>query len=145
MKQSDMSADAIADRQVFIEHLSAAGWMVETWDEVLDAGADVEPEAEAEYSGTTFDLRLEYYASNRSLVFQLADENSISLFLRLFPVDLKLVLGPITAVQDELNETNYMDFVKSLITLCTLVLIETEEGSYRLSTDPDNPQQSIEG
>ena len=137
MKLSDLSPDASADRQVFIEHLGEAGWTVETWDEVLEAGSDVEPEAEAEYSGDAFDFRLEYHASNRSLVFQLANEDSVSLFLRLFPVDLKLVLERITAVQDELSETNYTDFVKSLITLCTLVLIETEEGSYRLSADPD--------
>ena len=96
MKLTDLSSDAIADRQVFIEHLGAAGWTVETWDEVLEAGADVEPEAEAEYSGNTFNFRLEYHASNRSLVFQLANEDSVSLFLRLFPVDLKLVLERIT-------------------------------------------------
>lgn len=137
MKKSDMPADALADRQVFIAHLVEAGWLVETWDEVLDAGADVEPEAEAEYGGNGFDFRLEYHAGNRSLVFQLANDNGVALFLRLFPVDLKLALERITAVQDELNETNYAEFVKSLIASCSLVLIETEEGSFRLSTDPD--------
>ena len=144
MMKSEMSPEALADRQMFVQLLSEAGWEVESWEDPMAGGANVEPEAEAEYHGETFDLRLEYHASDRSLVFQLAARSSdVALSLKLFPKDLSLVVGHITPMPESLSDANYTDFVKSLIPLCFLVLVETEDGLYRLSIDPINDDSEL--
>jgi len=135
MKLSDMSPELQAGRRVFIDSLSAAGWDVESWDAVLDAGQDVEPEAEASYSGAVFDLSLSYNAGGTYLGFEL-DERGGELFLsfRLHPAtDLTELLARITAAQDALNTENMAEIVKTLIPLCNPLLIDTDEGLQKLS------------
>ncbi len=135
MIKSEMSLQAQEDRQVFVQLLSDAGWRVQDWAEALDAGADVEPEAEAQYGGPVFDLLVEYHARDRILMLEIVQRyGPVVLSLQLHPKgDLAPLLARIIEAQEKLNEETYTDFVKSLIPLCSLVLIETDEGTYRLT------------
>lgn len=135
MKIAEMTSKAQADRLLFMDRLSAAGWEVESWDAVLEQGDDVEPEAEAEYAGPEFDLRLEFHASGPYLAFELDQrEGDLFLNLRLYPaVELGEILARIVDAQDTLNGHNMADVVKTLIPLCDPLLIDTEEGLQQLS------------
>src|SRR5262245_18552005 len=135
MIKSEMSLQAQQDRQVILQLLSEAGWRVEDWAKALDAGADVEPEAEAQYPGPVFDLLVESHAKDRILMLEIAQRDGpVVLSLQLHPKgDLEPLLARIIEAQEKLNEENYSDFVKSLLHLCSLVLIDTDEGTYRLT------------
>jgi hypothetical protein len=135
MRKSEMSAGSLEDRRIFLQHLAASSWDVEAWDEAHDTGANVEPEAEARYAGPFFDLRLEYHAQHRYLLLELAQpEGVLALSLRLHPSgDVSPLLARITGAQDTIDAENYTEFVKSLLPLCEPLLIETDEGLYRLS------------
>jgi hypothetical protein len=133
MKKSKMSARSLEDRRMLRQYLALAGWDVESWDQALETGADVEPEAEGEYAGPVFNLRLEYHAEHNYLLLEMVQRDG-ELFLRLrLYNDLALILARIIAAQDTIDKENYTDLIKSLILLCDPLLVETDEGLYRLS------------
>jgi hypothetical protein len=135
MRKSELSAQAIASRDVFIRALEARGWRVESWNELFDAGADIDPEAEATYSGPRFDLHLEFHASSPWLLLVLvARAGDVVLRLRVHPgPTVTSVLKEITDAQDELTADNMSELVKALIPLSEPLLIETDDGLQRLS------------
>jgi hypothetical protein len=135
MKKSEMPARCVEDRRIFLQDLARAGWNAQGWDEVLAAGADVDPEAEATYAGPVFDLLLEYHAEHAYLVLGMVQrQGALVVRLRLHPRDdIGPLLARIVASQDTIDAENHTEFVKSLIPLCEPLLIETDEGLYRLS------------
>jgi hypothetical protein len=130
-----MSACRLEERRIFLQHLAFAGWEVEGWTEVFDSGGNVYPEAEARYAGPVFDLRLEYHADHGYLLLEMLEREGDSVLrLHLYPLaDIASLLTVIIAAQNVLNGENYHEFVKSLIAVCEPLLIETDEGLYRLS------------
>lgn len=135
MKKSEMPISSLEDRRIFLERLASADWDVEGWDEVFDGGGNVYPEAEARYAGTVFNLRLEYHADDGCLLLEMVErEGNSVLRLHLYPLaDITSLLTRIIATQGTLNGENYDELVKSLISVCAPLLIETDEGLYRLS------------
>lgn len=135
MKKIDMSQMHRRELQAFLGTLTMAGWEVEDWQEVLDRGADIFPEAEATYRGPFFDQRLEYRAEENCLIFENSRKGGeLFLSLHLYPkYALEPVLGKIIQTQNTIDNENFVDLVKSLIDLCDPVLIEMEEGRQRLS------------
>ncbi len=135
MKTREMSAQNLEDRRVFLEELSQAGWDVEGWSEALDAGASVDPEAEAEYKGPMFDLRLEYHAKPRQLTLGMVQRDGpAALRLQIRPSDdLAPLLAQIIAMQGSLDAENYPSLVKSLIPYSAPLLIETDDGLFQLT------------
>ncbi len=135
MKKNEMSIHTLKERNIFIQKLAYAGWEVESWDEVFDTGANVEPEAEARYTGPIFDLHLEFHADHRYLALEMVErkgENTI--FLRLYPRgEIETLLALIIANQDNIGAENYPEVVKSLIPYCEPLLIDTDKGFFRLS------------
>ncbi len=125
----------VEDRQILLQHLSRAGWNVESWAAPRDAGVRVDLSAEAEYGGPSLVLRLELPFEQRYLVFQMSRlDGELVSRLHLYPSgDLIPVLRQIIAVQDTLDEENHPQLVKSLISLSDPLLIETDSGLYRLT------------
>lgn len=123
------------DLDTFSTLLGAAGWRVQRWDAVAAAGGDADAAADAEYSGPSFELRLEYHAAERYLTFLMVErEGELAVNLRLHPREgLEPILERITTAQDTLTADSYKDLVKSLIPLCDPLLIDTDDGLYRLS------------
>lgn len=135
MNKNEMPAFRLEERRIFLQRLAFAGWDVEGWDKVFDSGGDVNPEAEARYAGPVFDLRLEYHADRGNLLLEMVERRGDSVLrLHLYPfADVASLLISIIAAQNVLNGENYHELVKSLIAVCDPVLIDTDEGLYRLS------------
>jgi len=134
MKKSEMSSRSLEERRIFLQHLELRGWEVNSWDEMLDIGANVDPEAEAIYVGPIFELHLEYHAEAHYLGLEMVQQQGERiLFLRLYPRgDMESLLVKITSAQDMLDSENYPELIKSLIPLCDPLLIETDQGFHRL-------------
>jgi hypothetical protein len=115
--------------------LRTAGWDVESWDSARVAGASLDIDFEAEYAGPFVILRLELLSQLGYLLLQIAEPSGGPLLrLRLFPADdIEPAIERIISMQDTVDEDNHPTLVKSLIPLCKLVQIETEDGIYRLS------------
>jgi len=135
MKRNDLSADQQAELATFVARLSAAGWEMEAWDALLDAGADVSPEAAATYSGPVFDLRLEYHANDRFVRFETEErDGDLALVLHMHPaLGLAALLERVVAIQDTLDPGNMGDVVKSFVPLSDPLLIDTDDGLQRVT------------
>lgn len=130
-----MSAWTPKERDAFAVELATAGWDVETWDAVREAGARVDLDGEAEHIGPSLGLRLELPAASRHVAMQIhRRDGELVLWLRLHPKDgVQSVLAPIVAVQDSLDESSVADLVKALMRACDRVLMQTDQGLIALS------------
>ena len=135
MKKNDMSARGLEDRQYFLQRLGNAGWNVNAWSAPFESEFDVDPEAEAIYVGAVFSLHLASHASPGYLSFDLIQREGPDVVrLRLYPrQSANELIDRITEAQDTLDADNYPDFIKSLISLCDPLLIETDDGLQRLT------------
>jgi hypothetical protein len=135
MQRKGTPEEGVDDHRIFLQHLAQAGWDVENWDVAHEAGASVDLDAEAEYKGPFLAFRLELRADRRYMLFQVSRlDGEILLRLRLHPTGgPELVLATIIAAQDTLNADNHPDLVKSLIPLSDPLLIEMDEGIFKLS------------
>jgi len=123
------------DRRTFGQDLAQAGWDVEGWDAARSVGARVDLDAEAEYAGAFVSLRLELPVRHRYVTLQVSKpDGELMLCLRFRPrSDLAPILAQIVSMQDTLDADTHPILVKSLIPLCDPLLIETDEGVFRLS------------
>lgn len=135
MKGSEVAERRAEARQVFLQQLTQAGWNVESWDAVRDAGVRIDLAAEAEYLGAFLAFRLELLAEQPIVLFGVYQLDGELVFrLRFYSqANFPSVLGQIIAVQNTLNSDNYPQLVKSLIPLCDQLQIETDEGIFNLS------------
>lgn len=135
MKSGDKPSKSLQDRLGFLSDLASAGWDTESWDEIPDLDLDIDPEAEASYAGPVFNLRISYVVRQGYLGFEIADgQGELLLRLQLHPKDdVAPLISRITAAQDSIDAENYSELVKDLIPLCDPLLIDTDEGLYKLS------------
>lgn len=134
MKKADLAETHRIDLATFVQRLAAAGWEVERWDELMDAGADVSPQAAATYSGGVFDFRLEYHASGRFVRWEMEEpDGDLMLALQMYPaLGLAPLLERVIAIQNIIDADNMTDVVKSLVPLCDPLLIDTDDGLRRI-------------
>jgi hypothetical protein len=71
MKKENLSLEQLEQRKTFNEELLAGGWVVDdSWNELLEGGADLEPESQAEYSSEFFQVRIGLHAQNAYLMLE---------------------------------------------------------------------------
>lgn len=145
MLKSEMSEDQLADRAAFVEKVSAAGWDLCGWEQLFESGADLEPEAQAEFHSPRAFLRVSYHASGDYVLLECAapaeggEESGrdsggegatlAGARIRFYPInDLGAIAGRIVAAQETLSLATLPKLVKRIKPLCNYVLMETEDG-----------------
>ena len=142
MLKEEMSEEQLAKRENFITPLVAAGWDVGGWERLFNSGFSLTPEAQAEYRNPKLTLRLSYYIKDNYILLEfrkqeattLPAEENIMPSLRFYTNgNLASVLSGVIAEDDTLSADNYPNFIKKMIPLCKLVLLEIEESLVRVS------------
>jgi hypothetical protein len=127
MRKSDLTQEQAAERAGFVRKLQAFGWDPGGWEILFEGGADLLPEAQAEYRNDVSVLRLGLDVSNRQLRLEcLPTEEGEELSLLLCPrVTVEEVLDPIVAKQDQLSARIAAALIKELTPLCWEAYLET--------------------
>jgi hypothetical protein len=145
MTKSELSEDQLADRAAFVERVRAAGWDVGGWEQLFENGADLEPEAQAEYVSPRAFLRLSYHARGDYVLLECggvrgetegageggvpAGDEPEAEKVRFYPVnDLGAVVGAAAGEKDTLSLENLSELVSKLEPLCNYIILETPEG-----------------
>jgi hypothetical protein len=145
MMKSEMSEDQLADRATFVERVREAGWDLGGWEELFEGGADLEPEAQAEYRNPRAFLRLSYNARSDYVLLECGgvrakgeeagnggasgDAAPEAENLRFYPIrDLGAVVGKVVAEKDNLSLDTLPRLVKKIKPLCNYVLTDTPDG-----------------
>lgn len=136
MMKSEMSEDQLADRAAFVAEARAAGWDLGGWEQLFESGADLEPEAQAEFRGTRAFLRVGYHARDDYVLLECTapaenggGEALAGARIRFYPVnDLGAIVGRIIAAGDSLTLETLPELVRRIRPLCNYVLMELEEG-----------------
>jgi hypothetical protein len=129
VKQAEMTAEQLGQRQLFVTNLSSAGWNPGGWEALWEAGATLTPEAQAEYQTSSFKLRLGYHAEAGYVRLECDEiEGDTQLTFRFYPkANLDTVLETVVANQESLSAENFPELVKTMIPRCSLVLFEVSD------------------
>lgn len=138
MYKRDMTGKQIAERNLFMEKVTAAGWDGSGWAELFETDMfDVHPEGRAEYVNERAHLVLEYLAAEEclTLLVEAHDEDKDMMKYRLyFGERLENLLDSIIACQEELSTKSFTSLIKKTIPLCRSVFYELPQGQLiRLS------------
>ena len=145
MTKSEMTEDQLADRAAFVQRVSAAGWDLGGWEQLFEDGADLEPEAQAEYQNPRAFLRLSYHARRDYVLLECGGVRSEgegegnggtpggvvpeAENVSFYPIrDLGAIVGKVVAEQDTLSLETLPRLVKKIKPLCNYVISETSEG-----------------
>lgn len=135
MHEDETQIQRYADFSMISRALVDSGWQVDVKNNQFCMRTSSKPNAKASYSGPTFIIYLSYQAEQRFLILELIERVGTHVVsLRLFPrVEIQQILTEIIKFQNNLDSENYPELVKSLITLCDPLLIDTDEGLFKLS------------
>ena len=135
MFKAEMTEKQLADRDVFVRKLTAVGWDPRGWEQLFDSGANLTPEAQAEYKNATFEMRLGYYIGENYVSLELARiHNRTNIRLRFCLKDnLAVIVDAVAEVQDTVSQDNYVDFIQKMVLLCDPLLLETPQGLVKVS------------
>jgi hypothetical protein len=130
-----MTEQQLKDRDIFINKLITAKWNPGGWELLFESGANLTPEAQAEYQNPVFDICLSYYAEKGYILMEcVKKKNHKTISLRLYPKnDLSTIVDTVIAVQDTFSLDNYPDFINKLVPMCRLVLLQTADGLVKVS------------
>jgi hypothetical protein len=132
MYKKDMTEKQVAEKNLFVEKVTDAGWDAGGWDELLESGViNVTPEGTAKYVNAEAVLELSYHAeeSYLSLSIVAKDSEDAIKFRFYFGGHLGEVLDVILGGQDTLTRKQYLNLVKGLVNTCEAVLVETGGGN----------------
>jgi hypothetical protein len=128
MKKENVSLEQLEQRKTFNEELLAGGWVVDdSWNELLEGGADLEPESQAEYSSEFFQVRIGLHAQNAYLMLECESRNGsggFGLYL-FFGNNLRPVLREVISRVSFVSRENYLEMIKALTLLCDEVLLQS--------------------
>ena len=142
MLKEEMTEEQLAKREDFITPLVSAGWDVGGWEQLFNSGFSLTPEAQAEYQNPKLTLRLSYYIKDDYILleFRKQEDSTLSAQENIMPSlrfytngNLESVLSGVIAEHDTLSVDNYPNFIKKMIPLCKLILLEIEEALVRVS------------
>ena len=129
MRKAELSEAQRVERDRFVRYLEEFGWDPGGWETLFEGGADLVPEAQAEYVNSTSTLRLGLNLGKSRIRFEWAgqDENDV-LSLILHPAyTVKEVLDLIVTIQDTLSFSNGAPLIEALIAVCREAYLETGE------------------
>ncbi len=135
MLKTDMTPEQLKRRDFFINRLLAAGWDPGGWELLFEHGADLSPEAQAEYENPALSLRLSYFVEQGYVLLEsVSKETSEALSVRFYPKDnLTTVVDILVEVQDRLAPDRYTGLIGNMIPVCEAIVLETPDGLVKVS------------
>lgn len=136
MKKEDVSFEQLEQRRTFIEDLLAGGWVSDdNWNRLFEGGADLEPEAQAEYATRFFQVRIGMHVKSAYLLLECErrDGSGGSGLYLFFGDNLRQVLREVMAHVSSLSQGNYLDMVRALTLLCDEVLLQSDDELVKVS------------
>jgi hypothetical protein len=135
MFKSDMTDKELVDRGIFVEKIKESNWDFGGWETLFESGANLTPEAQAEFSNTFLTMRLGYYVGRNYVLLEFL--RTIGDTLPNVRFYLKNDIGPVVdrviAAQDVLSQHVFADFVHTMMPLCDKILIEYATGLVQVS------------
>jgi hypothetical protein len=131
MYKRDMTGKQMAERNLFLEKVTGAGWDAAGWAELFETDFDVHPEGRAEYANEAAQLVLEYLAAEECLTLLVTArgrEEDMMKYRLYFGAGLENLLDSIIAWQGDLSTENFTSLIKSVIPLCQAVFYELPQG-----------------
>lgn len=114
-----MSERQLADRTLFVNTLSKAGWSGTLFNEHFDEGLAATPEASMEYSSKSMDLRFDFNAKGPRVILYLDSSEGKSLGLVFRCMDqLEALLAAVIGIQDTVSATNIKQKSEELLAAC---------------------------
>jgi hypothetical protein len=132
MYKKDMTEKQVAEKNLFVEKVTDAGWDAGGWDELLESGViNVTPEGVAKYVNAEAVLELSYHAEESYLSLSIGTKDTADAikFRFYFGARLEEVLDAILDRQDTLTRNQYLAVVKGLVDTCEAVLVEMGSGN----------------
>jgi len=130
MFKKDMSEKQLAEKNLFVEKVVAAGWDIGTSDQLLESGLmKVSPEGYAEYQNERANLELSYHApeSYVALLIGSKDLRDSIKFRFHYGTRLAEVLNAIIDTQATLSHGDFTKLIEKMIELCENVFIEKSD------------------
>ncbi|HKS28229.1 MAG TPA: hypothetical protein VJS44_10435 [Pyrinomonadaceae bacterium] len=122
----------MAERNLFMEKVTAAGWDVAGWAELFETDLfDVRPEGRAEYTNEAAHLVLEYLAAEECVTLLVAARGAQEDMMKYrfyFDRGLENLLDSIIGWQGDLSTQNFTPLIKRVIPLCQAVFYELPQG-----------------
>lgn len=131
MFKREMTEKQLAEKNLFVEKVTAAGWDIGTTDQLLESDMmSVSPEGFAEYRNARANLELSYHAAGGYVALLIGEKASRDFMkFRLHCGDrMGEALDAITGAQDTLSQASFTNLVERLMGLCPEVFVERENG-----------------
>jgi hypothetical protein len=134
-----IEAESMAVQREFVEVMTAAGWDVQDFTRMLEAGVDVEPAAIATHRGEQLVLDLGLRVTDRRLSFDVFDpaDGALLACLRLHPKQQREVLEWIVRARPRLDQDNLISFLPTFINRCDRVVLQEPDAAHVLSVADD--------
>lgn len=131
MFKKDMTEKQLAEKNLFVEKVTAAGWDIGTTDQLLESGLmNVTPEGFAEYRNPRANLELSYHAAGGYVALLVGEKDSRDHMKFRLHCGEKLgeALDAIVGARDTLSQASFTGLIEKLLGLCREVFIERENG-----------------
>lgn len=115
------------DKDIIIETLGAAGW-------AKPDKAKVVSMAEMEYDNERVHLEIEHDPSDDSLIFRLFGHHGELFLVVYYKEQLSEWLHALIAIQNKLDEQNYQEYIRQLLSICP-IFFDTGEDLVPLVDD----------
>lgn len=127
MRKADLSVEQRLERDRFVDRVIKCGWHVSGWEVLFAGGADLTPEAQAEYRNEVSELRLSFDVAPRRLRLECASRSTPdAVTIVLCPNNsLEQVLQPITSLQDNLSVSVVRQLLPTLRPACKEAYVDT--------------------
>jgi hypothetical protein len=121
MFKREMTEKQLAEKNLFVEKVTAAGWDIGTSDQLLESDLmSVSPEGYAEYQNPKANLELSYHAPESYIALLIGSkdlQDSIK-FRCYYGTHLAEALDAIIEAQATLSHTDFTKLIEKLLGLC---------------------------
>lgn len=119
MRKSDMSREQLAERAVFVDKLTAAGWRGSNFNRNFDDGLSVSPEASMSYSNRDMTLRfdLAFKDPRATLYLDAKGGKTLGLVFKC-PERLQDLVSAVVAMQNDISPDNVKEKSADLLAVC---------------------------
>jgi len=137
MRKTEMSPQQLAQRELIVETLGAAGWQTPTNEnEMFDDDFWLTREAVMSHAGQAVTLWMFYRADQNAMYIQFEFSDG-SMFELKLGIDEKLseVLQAITSFQNQVTNSNYRDHIRTLMALNDRIYVSVDGDNFVRLTD----------